>query len=91
MIVAIARWRRWIWGGYASSVITRSVNPNSAPPASPGFAQIRPPIARISRAQTNRPMPAPAAAAAVPCEPEEEVEDAVGLLGREALVRRRSP
>ena len=46
--------------------MTRSAKPNSAPPLVDRFvAQIRPPIARIRRAQTNRPIPAPAAVRAV--------------------------
>ena len=51
---------------YSSS--SARANPNSAPPPSRGSAQIRPPIAAISRAHTNRPIPAPPAEPAVPGE-----------------------
>ena len=45
-----------------SSCMTRRAKPNSAPPLGRPRAQMRPPIARTSRAQTNRPIPAPAVA-----------------------------
>ena len=54
--------------GPTQSRSTCSANPNSAPPSDRGRAQMRPPIAAIRRAHTNRPIPAPLAVRAVPGE-----------------------
>lgn len=43
----------------STSSTARSANPNSAPPPGRVSAQIRPPIASMRRAHTNRPMPEP--------------------------------
>lgn len=43
----------------AESSTVRSAKPNSAPPSGRACAQMRPPIASMRRAHTNRPIPEP--------------------------------